>query len=81
MLFGILQATSSPPHFTALSPKLAGSHRQFCFSSSKNCFRVDKNLLALQQSTQKSPALEFISDYISVCQLEPAALARAFSAA
>lgn len=69
-LFGILQVTSSCLHFAAVSLKLAGGHRQFCFSSTENCFHVDKNLLALQLSTQTLPARDFISDYICVCQLE-----------
>lgn len=59
-LFGILQVTPSSPHFTARSLKLAGSHRQFCFSSSENCFHVDKNLLA--RSAHRN--WEFIWDYI-----------------
>ena len=44
-LFGILPVSSSSPHFTALSLKLAGSHRQFCFSSGQNVFHVDTTLL------------------------------------
>lgn len=69
-LFGIRQVTSS-----------LSADRQFCFSSNENCFHVDKNL-ALQQSTQKLPAWEFISDYISCLSTgNSAALAPAVSAA
>lgn len=63
-LFGTLQVTSSCPHFTALSLKLAGSHGQFCFSSSKNCFNLDKTLLALQQGTQKPLPDFYFSSYL-----------------
>ncbi len=81
-LFGILQVTPSSPHFTALSRKLAGSHRQFCFSPSGDCFHVDKNHLALQRSTQKLSVRDFYFRlYLCLSTGNCAALAPAFSAA
>lgn len=56
--------------------------RQFCSSSSENCFRLDKTPVALQPSTRKPPVLDFyFRSYLSLSTGNSAALAPAVSAA